>query len=149
MLLHEPHSSCRFSMWPVPPLARAMMWSTSKWRGSKCVAHPAQFPPCSPYSFFRFVGELYFSSFPMSVRRGTSVRCAPLSSVNYFSRSTTIRIPGYLPVFLHHCSSKVLMLAPGPRLRERTLKKDAKPPCPLPEAWRPGAKPRHPWSPPK
>ena len=31
---------------------------------------------------------------------------SPLSSVNYFSRSTTIRIPGYLPVFLHHLAAK-------------------------------------------
>ena len=29
-----------------------------------------------------------------------------VSSVNYFSRSTTIRIPGYLPVFLHHLAAK-------------------------------------------
>ena len=43
-----------------------------------------------------------------SVSRSETERSggASLSSVNYFSRSTTIRIPGYLPVFLHHLAAK-------------------------------------------
>jgi hypothetical protein len=70
-----------------------------------------------------------------------------LFSVNYFSRSTTTRIPDtYLPFFLCLLSSKVSLFAPGPRLWERTLKKDAKPPCPLLEAGS-RSEPALPWSP--
>ena len=45
---------------------------------------------------------------PVMVRVGEKILdgFGALSSVNYFSRSTTIRIPGYLPVFLHHLAAK-------------------------------------------
>ena len=39
-------------------------------------------------------------------QRNFGKRLIWMSSVNYFSRSTTIRIPGYLPVFLHHLAAK-------------------------------------------
>ena len=71
-LLQWPQSNWRFWMWSVPPLFLAMMWSISKCWVWKCVLHPLQLPPCSPYSFILFSVELYFGILPKSVRFGTS-----------------------------------------------------------------------------
>ena len=68
-----------------------------------------------------------------------------LSSVNYPSRSATTRIPvTYLLIFLRYIAAKWQCPLPWPRRRERTIEKDAKHPCPLPEAG-PRSGRRRPW----
>ena len=89
--LQWPQSSWRFSTWSVPPLARAMMWSTSasRCRGWKCSAQPVQKPPCWPYSAAAYVRGLGGSG-PRSVRRGVSVLATTWPKTSHQSH----RVPG-------------------------------------------------------